>query len=193
MANPTHGQNKRPSNYEKSDSIRDFKIKQAVDPTRFNFNKASHGEDLLNFETEDGDTHMIKVNVSPILNGHCLYIPFANRCLPQVIDDVRILENILLEIYPEVCLRQNCLIGFNSIGAFSSINHLHFHFIPISQLEEYQPNPWESVGSPDYWPEGMVTRLTVDAACLDQTVASLFSLVSACNQSNTPYNIVITT
>jgi hypothetical protein len=82
--------------------------------------------------TGSDDEHVFKVNVSPAFSGHCLYIPFITKCLPQVIHSIDILTNLMQQVYPEVCLGQNCLIGFNSIGAFSSINHLHFQIIPLA-------------------------------------------------------------
>ncbi|KAK6476916.1 GDP-D-glucose phosphorylase 1-like [Huso huso] len=76
---------------------------------------------------DGGVTHtktLVVINVSPLEFGHCLIIPEPSLCLPQVLtrDVVRIgIESVLLSSHP------GFRVGFNSLGAFASVNHLHLH------------------------------------------------------------------
>ncbi|KAJ1180072.1 hypothetical protein NDU88_005296 [Pleurodeles waltl] len=64
------------------------------------------------------------INVSPLEFGHVLFIPEPTLCLPQILTADLIqfgIESIFLSANP--CFR----VGFNSLGGFASVNHLHLH------------------------------------------------------------------
>ncbi|KAJ3595801.1 hypothetical protein NHX12_002215 [Muraenolepis orangiensis] len=66
----------------------------------------------------------VLVNVSPLEFGHCLFVPEPSRCLPQVLTPLALrtgIESVLLSSDPDF------RVGFNSLGAFASVNHLHLH------------------------------------------------------------------
>ncbi|AWP08678.1 putative GDP-D-glucose phosphorylase 1 [Scophthalmus maximus] len=113
-------------------------IKQEFNAAQFNFNEINPEEiifEMLN-DTE-GDTAspgsgrrqqpsrmVVLVNVSPLEFGHCLFVPDPSRCLPQVLTQFTIhagIESVLLS--SDTGFR----VGFNSLGAFASVNHLHLH------------------------------------------------------------------
>ncbi|KAG9159815.1 hypothetical protein Leryth_007826 [Lithospermum erythrorhizon] len=61
--------------------------------------------------------------VSPIEYGHVLLIPRILECLPQRIDR----DGLLLALYLAVeTANPYFRLGYNSLGAFATINHLHF-------------------------------------------------------------------
>ncbi|GMP65260.1 hypothetical protein CsSME_00026138 [Camellia sinensis var. sinensis] len=61
--------------------------------------------------------------VSPIEYGHVLLIPRILECLPQRIDK----DSFLLALYMAVEAGNPYFrLGYNSLGAFATINHLHF-------------------------------------------------------------------
>jgi GDP-L-galactose phosphorylase len=66
---------------------------------------------------------LVLINVSPIDYGHVLLCPRVLDCLPQNLDaaTVRTALHFALEV-GNPYLR----VGFNSLGAFATINHLHF-------------------------------------------------------------------
>lgn len=61
--------------------------------------------------------------VSPIEYGHVLLIPRVLECLPQRIDR----ESFLLALHMAAEAGNTYFrLGYNSLGAFATINHLHF-------------------------------------------------------------------
>lgn len=61
--------------------------------------------------------------VSPIEYGHVLLIPRVLDCLPQRIDH----KSLLLALHMAAeAANPYFRLGYNSLGAFATINHLHF-------------------------------------------------------------------
>ncbi|KAE8654217.1 GDP-L-galactose phosphorylase 1 [Hibiscus syriacus] len=105
---------------------------------KFNFTKVGQEEVLFQFEaSEDGEVQfypsapidvenvpsVVAINVSTIEYGHVLLIPRILECLPQRIDR----ESFLLALYMAVEAGNPYFrLGYNSFGAFATINHLHF-------------------------------------------------------------------
>lgn len=112
-------------------------IKQNYNAEQFNFNKIKPEEIMLDMtkhnESPDQDCIdnkdkigriMVVINVSPLEFGHCLFVPEPTSCLPQVLTYFAIrtgIESVLLSSDP------GFRVGFNSLGAFASVNHLHLH------------------------------------------------------------------
>lgn len=66
---------------------------------------------------------MSNLQVSPIEYGHVLLIPRVLECLPQRIDR----ESFLLALHMAAEAGNPYFrLGYNSLGAFATINHLHF-------------------------------------------------------------------
>ncbi|KAM7002748.1 GDP-D-glucose phosphorylase 1 [Tautogolabrus adspersus] len=110
-------------------------IQQEFNAKQFNFNKINHEEIIFEMmkdnegENERGQLHqpckmVVLVNVSPLEFGHCLFVPDPSQCFPQVLTTFAIqvgIESVLLSSDP------GFRVGFNSLGAFASVNHLHLH------------------------------------------------------------------
>ncbi|XP_040895319.1 GDP-D-glucose phosphorylase 1 isoform X2 [Toxotes jaculatrix] len=113
-------------------------IQQEFNAGQFNFNKINPGEIIFEMikDTErgtalhyNGQLHqpnrmVVLVNVSPLEFGHCLFVPDPSLCLPQVLTRFAVqagIESVLLSSNPDF------RVGFNSLGAFASVNHLHLH------------------------------------------------------------------
>lgn len=113
-------------------------IHQEFNARQFNFNKIRPEEVLFEMmqDTErdsvwchsgqsDEPWRMVAlINVSPLEFGHCLFVPSPSRCLPQILNRFTIevgIESVLLSSNP------GFRVGFNSLGAFASVNHLHMH------------------------------------------------------------------
>lgn len=113
-------------------------VQQAFNAKQFNFNKINPEEVILEMtkaaeqETalqENGQSHrhcrmVVLVNVSPLEFGHCLFVPDPSCCFPQILTRFAIqvgIECVLLSSDP------GFRVGFNSLGAFASVNHLHLH------------------------------------------------------------------
>ncbi|NP_001104198.1 GDP-D-glucose phosphorylase 1 isoform X1 [Xenopus laevis] len=99
-----------------------------------------HGSSVNGMGTSDcksGSTHqrccileckggctLVVINVSPLEFGHVLFMPDPSLCLPQILtEDLMLfgLESVLLSAHP------GFRVGFNSLGGFASVNHLHLH------------------------------------------------------------------
>ncbi|KAJ4869163.1 GDP-L-galactose phosphorylase 1 [Raphanus sativus] len=114
------------------------KVLQSFDGNKFNFTKVGQEELLFQFEAgEDGEVQffpcmpldaenspsVIAINVSPIEYGHVLLIPRVLDCLPQRIDH----KSLLLALHMATeAANPYFRLGYNSLGAFATINHLHF-------------------------------------------------------------------
>ncbi|KAA3452912.1 GDP-L-galactose phosphorylase 1-like protein [Gossypium australe] len=114
------------------------KVLQPFDGNKFNFTKVGQEEVLFQFEaSEDGEVQfypnapidvenspsVVAINVSPIEYGHVLLIPRIFECLPQRIDR----ESFLLALHMAAeAGNPHFRLGYNSLGAFATINHLHF-------------------------------------------------------------------
>ncbi|KAI3997082.1 hypothetical protein MKX01_032733 [Papaver californicum] len=114
------------------------KVLQPFDGSKFNFTKVGQEEVLFQFEETDGDEaqffpsapidtknspSVVAINVSPIEYGHVLLIPRILECLPQSIDHKSLL--LAIQMASEAG-SPYFRLGYNSLGAFATINHLHF-------------------------------------------------------------------
>jgi GDP-L-galactose phosphorylase len=112
------------------------KVVQPFDGSKFNFQKAAMKEVLFQFKA--GAVHhtryhskaqcgpspnLVLINMSPIEYGHVLLVPRVNDCIPQVVDQTSLL--FALQCVHEVH-NPFFRFGYNSLGAFGTINHLHF-------------------------------------------------------------------
>ncbi|XP_070686365.1 GDP-D-glucose phosphorylase 1 [Pempheris klunzingeri] len=116
-------------------------IQQEFSAKQFNFNKINPDEIIFEMikDTEGGHEKrqldqpgrmVVLVNVSPLEFGHCLFVPDPSRCFPQVLTSFAIqvgIESVLLSSDP------GFRVGFNSLGAFASVNHLHLHGYYLDQ------------------------------------------------------------
>jgi len=118
---------------------------QEFDAKKFNFTKADQKEVLFTFEentNNDNDNdeknkrseyivkgeiaqspNLVLINVSPIEYGHVLLCPRVNDMLPQQI----FLEALIPPL--RMCAESKnpyFRVGYNSLGAYATINHLHF-------------------------------------------------------------------
>ncbi|VDL46852.1 unnamed protein product [Hymenolepis diminuta] len=101
-------------------------IDEPVSANKFNFTKIEPVETLLHFnfrEIENCDGNII-ANVSPFEFGHSLIVPNCDKLYNQVLRKSPLhmaLTTMLLSANDYLCL------GFNSLLAYASVNHLHFH------------------------------------------------------------------
>ncbi|XP_057290089.1 GDP-D-glucose phosphorylase 1-like isoform X2 [Hydractinia symbiolongicarpus] len=99
---------------------------------KFNFNKIKDSEVLFMLnrtDLQEERNDKIIVNVSPIEYGHVLLVPNIDHGLSQILDKHSI------EVAVELCLlaKSGFRIGFNSLCALASVNHLHFHAFQYDQ------------------------------------------------------------
>lgn len=73
-----------------------------------------------------GLEHRLLINVSPLVGLHSLFCPFVARELPQVLTPDSLLAALQ---FLRRFRRTDAKLLFNSLGAWSSVNHLHFHLV----------------------------------------------------------------
>uniref|UniRef100_A0A8D0E8T5 GDP-D-glucose phosphorylase 1 n=1 Tax=Salvator merianae TaxID=96440 RepID=A0A8D0E8T5_SALMN len=114
-------------------------VQQSFDPNQFNFSKIQPEEVLFHMARETASSGpcregtpllseaasvLVVINVSPLEFGHILLLPDPALSLPQMLTPELLgfgLEATLLSAHP------GFRVGFNSLGAFASVNHLHLH------------------------------------------------------------------
>ncbi|VAH92921.1 unnamed protein product [Triticum turgidum subsp. durum] len=123
------------------------RVLQPFDSAKFNFTKVGQEEVLFRFEKGGGDSSyflenapstegdhapsVVAINVSPIEYGHVLLIPRVLDRLPQQIDP----ESFLLALHMAAeAASPYFRLGYNSLGAFATINHLHFQHTTCQYL-----------------------------------------------------------
>lgn len=69
--------------------------------------------------------------MSPIEYGHVLLVPRVLDCLPQRLDT----DSLLLALhFAHEADNPYLRVGYNSLGAFATINHLHFQVRRMAHL-----------------------------------------------------------
>ncbi|RCV28607.1 hypothetical protein SETIT_5G416800v2 [Setaria italica] len=125
-------QKKRPTEFGMNQVLQPF------DSGKFNFTKVRPEEVIFRFceadkdsaqyfndapDTVSSSSSAILINVSPIGYCHVLLTPQIQDCLPQRIDH----ESFLMAMYVAREARNPFFrVGYNSLGGFATINHLHF-------------------------------------------------------------------
>lgn len=148
--NEEHLKNKRPTTMK----TQDLRVVRDFDPAMFNFTKAKKEEivvkvslrssdpdsqpklvwaasqgDETKGDDDDADAHPFFANISPIMGAHGLFVPNMGACHPQVMTTERL--SIALRVMA-LSARRDFRLGFNSLAAWASVNHCHFHVTYIS-------------------------------------------------------------
>lgn len=165
---------------------------QPFDPTKFNFTRLSKSEILFNIKNKD-ENDVIAVNISPIEWCHSLLIVKYLQCLPQSMTQYSLqkaVELLLLSSSPYF------RVAYNSLCAFASINHLHWHLYYLKQrmlLEHIDLQPCE--GSvfllENFASKGFCFKLS-STRKVETFVSSIFSLVSYLQRQQIAHNVYIT-
>ncbi|KAL0302012.1 UNVERIFIED_CONTAM: GDP-L-galactose phosphorylase 1 [Sesamum radiatum] len=186
------------------------KVLQPFDENKFNFTKVGQEEVLFQFEASednevqffpnepidiDNSPSVVAINVSPIEYGHVLLIPRILECLPQRIDR----ESFLLALYMAVEAGNPYFrLGYNSLGAFATINHLHFQAYYLQAPFPIEKAPSKKIttttggvkisGILNYPVRGLV----FEGGNSLEDLSNVVSDSSICLQENNiPYNVLI--
>uniref|UniRef100_A0A1D1Y3B8 GDP-D-glucose phosphorylase 1 n=1 Tax=Anthurium amnicola TaxID=1678845 RepID=A0A1D1Y3B8_9ARAE len=190
-------------------------VLQPFDPNKFNFTKVGQEEVLFRFEeSSDGKAHyfdkapvgtaappsVVAINVSPIEYGHVLLIPRVLECLPQRIDR----ECFLLALRMAAEAGSPYFrLGYNSLGAFATINHLHFQAYHLSVPFPVEKAPTKRIAltkGPTKKGGVKILRLmkypvrglVFEGGCSLQELSDLVSSACVCLQENNiPFNVLI--
>lgn len=186
---------------------------QKFDAKKFNFTKAKQDEVLFQFEMSlddftscyeekkivESNASFVYINISPIEYGHVLLVPKVLQCIPQQMST----ECLLTAIHMSVEMHNPCFkVGFNTLGAYASINHLHFqgYFLnapfPVERVEtEYLAGFTNKTDKElrvskllDYPVRAFVFELGSDLEELAREVSNACNVLES---NNIPYNLLI--
>ena len=186
------------------------KVLQPFDQNKFNFTKVGQEELLFQFESsDDGEVQffpnapidvdnspsLVAINVSPIEYGHVLLIPRIFECLPQRIDH----ESFLLALHMAAEAGNPYFrLGYNSLGAFATINHLHFQAYYLAAPFPIEKAPTKKIAKSNAgvkisellkYP---VRGLVFEGGDTLEDLANIVSDACICLQNNNiPYNVLI--
>ncbi|GAB9470130.1 hypothetical protein Gpo141_00007383 [Globisporangium polare] len=149
--NPSHAQKKRPVDQQ---LLRPPPASPALPPpSAFNFTKIRRNELLCAMYFEDAvsdkwpqlvqvhavddesreelPTHAVLVNVSPLMRGHSLFVLDLPQVKPQKLEH-QYLRNGASIVH--AAQDPHFSLGFNSVGAWSSVNHFHLQGFFTSEI-----------------------------------------------------------
>ena len=127
------------------------RVLQDFEHSKFNFTKVDERECLFAFEGDNNSVgrnsasnsdspNLVLINVSPIEQGHVLLVPFIFDCIPQHMESKFALLALQFAASIE---NSNFRLGYNSLGAFGTVNHLHFqgyyfdHPFPVEKADKH--------------------------------------------------------
>ncbi|XP_018013260.1 GDP-D-glucose phosphorylase 1 [Hyalella azteca] len=172
------------------------KLHEPFNPDLFNFTKIKSSELLFNIhlvlENNEDLSGSIIVNAAPICSTHSLLLPSVQSCLPQLIDRDGLMlavSTVLLSSSPSF------RVGFNSLCAYASVNHHHYHcyFLPQHLYVESaacRPVRGRCHVFIDHYAPGFVFQ--VDPNCLIESVGAAMKLLSWMISADIPHNVFIT-
>ncbi|CAG9461401.1 unnamed protein product [Pedinophyceae sp. YPF-701] len=190
--------------------VRVDQVVQPYDASKFNFNKALQEEVLFQFErsatgistfhaakeiTEGSSPNLILVNVSPIEYAHILLCPGTNRCQPQLVDENNL--TVALHLADETN-NEHFRLGYNSLGAYGTINHMHYQAYYLQQPYPVELCETTLLGkTPEgvtlHRVEGYPCRLLAFEVenCLEELARSVARVCKALADANVPHNLLI--
>ncbi|KAL5227553.1 hypothetical protein ABZP36_015818 [Zizania latifolia] len=197
-------QKKRPTEFRMNQVLQPF------DGAKFNFTKVIPEEVIFTFGETRNDSGQyfddvphtvaasrsaILINVSPIGYCHVLLIPQIQDCLPQRVDR----DSFLLAMYVAREARDPFFrVGYNSLGGFATINHLHFqaYYLKVQYPVEKAPteklttlgNGVSIIQLVQYPVSGLVFE---GGACLEDLSDVVSKVCIFLQENNRPFNVLI--
>lgn len=179
-------------------------VQQEFCAKQFNFNKINPEEIIFELvkDTEEGNENgqshqnirlIVVVNVSPLEFGHCLFVQDPSLCLPQILTEFAIqagIESVLLSSTPSFRM------GFNSLGALASVNHLHLHAYYMDQELKIETGPDKPL-----LPEKGFYRLLdfpkgfmfyTESECVEKVAKAICQVTDFLVDSNIAHNLFLT-
>ena len=157
-------------------------IRMPFDAQGFNFNKPFIQQEAIWSGTLCGQSFDLYYNKYPFVDQHCLLVPSRDDCLAQYHE-----EDMHTFIWELVRSLSSTLpgirIGYNAMGAFASVNHLHFQMFVREQELPVEAGHWMHNGGHDAYP--------VDCSFHDDPV-SAWRAVERLHHSDQAYNLLYT-
>lgn len=196
---------KRPTEFRVDQVCQDF------DPSKFNFTKAYMREVLFQFEpsatgrtTVDDSAcanrspNLVIINVSPIEFGHVLLVPKVLDNITQIVDPSTVL--LALQFASEAD-NPYLRVGYNSLGAYATINHLHFQAYYLAAPFPCERAPTAPLDNAKRKRGGTriarlvnfpVNGFVVEGCDMEEVAATVGQACIRMQEKNIPHNLLIT-
>lgn len=136
-------------------------IRAPFDPDGFHFNREFLRKEVLWAGPLLGTEVVLLYNKYPFVAMHGLLVPQPQRSLPQYLD--RPHHDYLWSLTESLAGGLPGIgFGYNAFGAFSSVNHLHFHFFVRDEPLPVESPHWRHNGGREQYPGDCV--VLTDAA-----------------------------
>lgn len=152
----------------------------SFDEASFHFNKPFMQKEAFWAGKLSGRHATLYYNKYPFVDFHALLVPERESCLPQFLTEAHhfYLWQATLDLSRTL---DGVGFGYNSLGAFASVNHLHFQMFVKPAGMPVMHEHWQHNGGSAAYP----TR----CARFD-TPAAAWSFLSELHEKNTPYNLL---
>ncbi len=157
-------------------------LHQSFNPEGFNFNKPFMLKERFWNGELMGRTVDLYYNKYPFAPLHALIVPEREQCLPQYLTakDIAFCWQLLEATASAI---PGCAIGYNAVGAYASVNHLHLQFFVMETALPVMLPEWRHNGGDAEYPAGC--ERYADSAALVVRIEDLHRLEQ-------PYNLVFT-
>jgi len=157
-------------------------IRAPFDSRTFHFNKPFIQQEVLWSGTLQ-DTHCdLYYNKYPFVDLHSLLVPERERCLPQYHrEDMHVfLWRLVAQLAHGL---PGVRVGYNALGAFASVNHLHYQLFLRDRPLPVEQSQWRHNGGGDAYP--------VDCHCFTSADRA-WGFIDALHARNEAYNLLYT-
>ncbi len=157
-------------------------IHMPFDAQAFHFNKPFLQQEIIWSGELLGETVDLFYNKYPFVDLHGLLVPDRQRCLPQYLvwevhEYVWRLVGHLGRTLPGV------RVGYNALGAFASVNHLHLQVFIRHEPLPVEHRHWRHNGGASAYPVDCLVCDSADGA---------WSLINRLHEENRAYNLLYT-
>ena len=150
------------------------------DEEGFHFNKPFMQKEAFWAGMLSGLHATLYYNKYPFVDFHGLLVPERERCLPQFLTEAH--HHYLWQVTQELSRTLDGVgFGYNSLGAFASVNHLHFQMFVKSAGLPVMAAEWKHNGGDKPYP--------THCAVFDSSTEAWVYL-SRLHEKNTPYNLL---
>lgn len=155
-------------------------IQQPFDPARFHFNKPFLRPEILWEGDWEGVPMRVLYNKFPFAPWHLLVVPEPEQTLPQFLTQTHHARMMAL-VTGQADALPGLGMAFNSLGAYASINQLHFQgFVREAPFPIELPR-WQHNGGGDEYP----------LECWhSDSLQDSWQRIAALHQANQPYNLL---
>lgn len=155
-------------------------IQRPFEPGKFHFNKPFLRPEILWDGAWQGGQLRVLYNKFPFAPWHLLVVPEPEQTLPQFLTHTHHARMMEL-VAAQAQVLPGLGMAFNSLGAYASINQLHFQgFVRETPLPLESPR-WAHNGGEETYP----------LACFrTDCMQDAWQIITQCHASNQPYNLL---